>query len=231
MTTQLTIYNEALRHIGERRLASTSEAREPRYVLDDAYTDVLAFCLEQGMWNFALVSSGSLSSAGTGSFGYSRKFTKPAALVHLFQVSDSASFTPPFSDFVEEAGFYHSSATNLYLRYVSNDGTTGGGNLTLWTNSYARYVAVTLAANVCYRITSSAELTNYLFGLSGRFLLNALAIDSLRAPPGLLPFNQWARFLMSADLQQTLESKGKGAPGKLPFGEAFTPQPTNARAG
>ena len=53
MTTQLFIYNEALGHLGERQLASLSEPREPRRVLDSYWSDVVGFCLSQGLWKFA----------------------------------------------------------------------------------------------------------------------------------------------------------------------------------
>src|SRR2546425_1178515 len=53
MTTQLFIYNEALGHVGERQLASLAEPREPRRVLDSYWSDVVGFCLSQGLWKFA----------------------------------------------------------------------------------------------------------------------------------------------------------------------------------
>ena len=53
MTTQLFIYNEALGHLGERQLASLAEPREPRRVLDSYWSDVVGFCLSQGLWKFA----------------------------------------------------------------------------------------------------------------------------------------------------------------------------------
>src|ERR1700724_1414124 len=71
MTTQLFIYNEALGHLGERQLASLSEPREPRRVLDSYWSDVVGFCLSQGLWKFAkrtiLIDN---SSSLTPQFGY-----------------------------------------------------------------------------------------------------------------------------------------------------------------
>ena len=37
MATKLGLYNRALRVLGETKLSSLSEAREPRYILDDIY--------------------------------------------------------------------------------------------------------------------------------------------------------------------------------------------------
>ena len=47
MASKLSIYNGALRAIGERRLASLTEDRASRRELDDAYDDVVANCLSR----------------------------------------------------------------------------------------------------------------------------------------------------------------------------------------
>ena len=48
MTTKLTLYNGALRLLGQTNIEDTDEAREPRYTLDDAYDKgAVKHCLEQ----------------------------------------------------------------------------------------------------------------------------------------------------------------------------------------
>ena len=54
MTSKLEIYNRALYHIGERKISSLSENREPRRALDDHYTSGVTYCLESALWNFAI---------------------------------------------------------------------------------------------------------------------------------------------------------------------------------
>jgi hypothetical protein len=54
--SRLSIYNGALRECQERKLASLSEDREPRRVLDDVWNDgdgLLRFVLRQKQWRFA----------------------------------------------------------------------------------------------------------------------------------------------------------------------------------
>ncbi len=50
------IYNMALAHLQERKLARLSngnlENREPKRVLDDFWDQEVAFCLERHFWNF-----------------------------------------------------------------------------------------------------------------------------------------------------------------------------------
>src|ERR1700724_631668 len=78
MTTKLFIYNEALGHLGERQLASLNEPREPKRVLDSYWSDVVGFCLSQGLWKFAkriiLIDN---SSSLTQQFGYTYSFSIP----------------------------------------------------------------------------------------------------------------------------------------------------------
>ena len=54
MPSQLSIYNGALSILGERKLASLTENREPRYKLDDVWgNDLIRRVLQMGQWNFA----------------------------------------------------------------------------------------------------------------------------------------------------------------------------------
>ena len=54
MTDKLSIYNGALSILGERRLASLTENREPRYKLDDVWdNNFVRRLLQMGQWQFA----------------------------------------------------------------------------------------------------------------------------------------------------------------------------------
>ena len=46
MTDKLTVYNETLGLLGERKLASLTEQREPRRVLDGFWDQTVAYCLD-----------------------------------------------------------------------------------------------------------------------------------------------------------------------------------------
>ena len=80
MPSKLSIYNGALTIIGERKLASLTENREPRYKLDEIWdNDMIDRCLQMGQWKFAkrtveLTASPSV----TPSFGFQYAFEQPA---------------------------------------------------------------------------------------------------------------------------------------------------------
>src|SRR5688572_33121578 len=108
MTSKLDLYNQALLILGERRLASLSEAREPRRALDDAWDSSLRFCLEQGFWNFAMRAIEAQASASVvPTFGYAHAFTKPSDWIRSYQVSASETFDPPLLNFVDEPNTWY----------------------------------------------------------------------------------------------------------------------------
>src|SRR5258706_6185081 len=105
MTTQLFIYNEALGHLGERQLASLSEPREPRRVLDSYWSDVVGYCLSQGLWKFARRTvQVDNSSSLTPQFGFNYCFSIPVDWVRTIQVSASPNMDPPLLQYSDEAG-------------------------------------------------------------------------------------------------------------------------------
>jgi len=191
VATQLGVYNRALTAMGARRLASLTEPRLAQRVLTDLWADVVQYCLEQGMWNFAM-TAGALASAGSG-FGFSSAFSAPTDQVHLFTASLSPSYDPPLvEDFIQAGPFYYANGTPLYVRYSSNS-VSFGGNLLLWTGTFETFVSYTLAAWAAFRITGSQAIEADMVQRSDRALLVALSIDHVPQLPGLRPFNAEAR--------------------------------------
>ena len=115
-TTQLELYNKALRHIGERKLASLSEAREPRRYLDDEYSDTILLCLRAGLWNFAMrgIQIDSDSSIEP-SFGYQYAFPKPSDWVRTSLLSTNETFDPPLRYYQDQNGYWLCNADTLYV--------------------------------------------------------------------------------------------------------------------
>jgi hypothetical protein len=194
MTTALRVYNGALRLLGERRLTSTSEARDARYHLDDAYTDVKALCLEQGYWNFAMRAVSMTSSSSiTVSFGYEYAFEKPTDWVRTYIVSDNEMLEQWTTRFNEEAGIWYADTTPLYARYVSNS-TSYGYDLTLWTQAYAEYVEAELAIAIAPTVSSmSSEKMEMLVKARDRARAKAMAHDAMDEPPVGPPLGSWVR--------------------------------------
>jgi hypothetical protein len=194
MTTALRVYNGALRLLGERRLTSTSEARDARYHLDDAYTEVKALCLEQGLWNFAMRAVSMTSSATiTPDFGFEYAFEKPSDWVRTYIVSENEMLEEWCTHFNEENGVWYADTTPLYARYVSND-STYGLDLALWPQSYAEYVAAELAVAVGPTISSmSSDKLEMLYKIRDAARSKAMNHDALQEPPAAPPTGTWVR--------------------------------------
>lgn len=157
MATQLGLYNAALREIGDIKLASTSENIEARRVLDAVYSDVLAECLEEGQWNFAMRTVKLVADTDiTTNFGYAHVFDKPSDWVRTSGLSADEYNQLPLTRYTDEVGFWAADVDPIYVRYVSSDASFGG-NLGNWPASYRRFVELSLADRIVERLTQNAS--------------------------------------------------------------------------
>lgn len=198
MTEKLTLYNDAIRHVGGRRLADVAEDREPRHELDAVYTPALKACLEAGYWDFAMRFA-RLDAADVGNrdeVGFTYAFTKPSDWVRTFTASPHPTLEPPFiaREFVDEAGFYYANVDPLYIKYVSNDASYGL-DLTRWPESFTDYVAVDLAIRIAPRIKGSA--IDDIEKAHRRLKANALNKDAVNSPVAFPPRGTWATSRLS----------------------------------
>jgi hypothetical protein len=185
VATQLGLYNAALRHLGQRKLSATTDDVEARYVLDDEYSSALLYCLRQGIWNFALEENSIASASATGSsVAYGVKFAKPADWIRTRDLSSSATFDPPLTDFVDMAGYWYASSSiaTLYVRFVSS---TPGILVASFPSDYAEYVSAYIAWLVYRKITGGGADERALFAetvLDPAYRM-ALANDAMDGKP------------------------------------------------
>jgi hypothetical protein len=190
--TKLGVYNQALGHLGERRLASLSEAREPRRVLDDYYGEAIAHCLEMGPWKFATRLARISQTAGAApAFGFARAFRKPDDWVRTLQLSEAEHFEPPLIRFAEERGYWYADCTRLHVSYVSNHTVFGGLDLSRWTQLFEDYVVVRLALLACPRIQGAASRAEDLRKQERKALAAAREHDASGAAPQFPPRGSW----------------------------------------
>lgn len=191
MTAKLDIYNSVLIELGERKITSLSENREPRRVLDDVYDATVAECLEAGDWNFGLrsVKIASDSSLST-DFGYQKVFTKPDDWVRTVGLSADEFFVMPLNDYVDETAYWLSNLDPIYVRYLSND-TSYGMDLSRWTASFTNYVVLSLAEASCTRIKENANVKAQLGKDMEKARRSALNKDSRNEAPKFLPQGSW----------------------------------------
>lgn len=207
MTSKLDLYNQALLILGERRLASLGEAREPRRALDDAWESSLRFCLEQGFWNFAMRAIEAQASASVvPTFGYAHAFTKPNDWIRSYQVSASETFDPPLLNFVDEPNYWYADSDPLYVRYVSDD-TVYGRDMSIWPETFTDYVAHHLALRTSSRITGNAA-DDALRAATRRARADARSKDAMNEPTRFPPAGTWVTSRGTAATRSRWDGQG-----------------------
>jgi hypothetical protein len=193
MTDKLSIYNGALTILGERKLASLTENRPPRYKLDDIWdNDLLERVLQQGQWNFAgrtieLEASPSITPA----FGYQYGFDKPVDFVRTMQVAYDEYFTNPITQYSDEASWIFAESEVIYMQYVSKD-SQWGLDFSLWPANFTEYVEHYLAKKVAPRLIGVKVSDEKLEYLTDKALTDAKATDAMESPAKFPPQGNWA---------------------------------------
>lgn len=197
-TSQLALYNKALVHLGERRLGSLTEQREPRRILDGLWNDAVVFCLGQGLWRFAKRVSQVDSSVNlTPAFGYNYAFALPNDWIRTVVVSSSPNLDPPLAQYFEEAGFIYANSTPIYLSYISIDDSYGG-NMGKWPASFVEYVGYRLASQAAGKIPGTDGKAAEMATAEKNQKRNAKGTDAMNDPPGQPPLSQLVRSRLGA---------------------------------
>lgn len=194
-TDQLDAYNGALRRLGSRRLASLSEAREPRRVLDDIWNNgaLVNYALERGEWNFALRSvQGAYNPAIEPEFGFRRAFDKPSDFRRLAGLSADEYFRIPLTalEYTDEGGYWLSDHDTLYIRYVSSH-VSYGHDSSRWTESFRYYLETCLAFEACERITNSDTKLQLIERDQRKYLAQAKSTDAMQEGVKFRPPGSW----------------------------------------
>jgi hypothetical protein len=195
MTDQLTLYNGALARVGERALASLAENREPRRVLDGFYAPTLNYCLQQGLWYFAIrtvQTDAAASIAPTFAFNYA--FPAPNDFVRTLVISTAPELDPPLTQYKFENNIAYANFSPLYWAYVSNDNGYGF-NLGAWPESFADFVQARLAWKAAPRIVTdiNAAFIKELKQEEIRTKRIAKANDAMNEGPQFPPVPFWVR--------------------------------------
>lgn len=194
-TDKLNIYNGALRRLGSRRLASLTENREPRRVLDDIWNNgqLVDYALERGEWNFAVRSvQGAYNSGVEPEFGFRRAFDKPDDFRRLAALSADEYFRTPLTaeQYTDEGGYWLSDHEMLYIRYVSSHENYGYDS-SRWTESFRNYLECVMAYEGCERITNSAEKEGRVEKAMRRYLSEAKSTDAMQEGVKFRPVGAW----------------------------------------
>lgn len=201
MTSQLTLYNGALRIIKERKLASLSEDREAKRLLDDAYVDgrtegAVKFCLEQGQWAHARRTAQiDYDPNYTADFGYRYAFGIPDDFVKPVSICTDPYLEIPLLHYTDETNFWYADLQTIYVCYVSN-GVTYGGDMSRWPQSFVDLVESRLALEVAPNLTNGDRMIQWAQAAYDKALIEARSANAMRQPTRFLPPGSWvaARF-------------------------------------
>lgn len=191
---RLALYNEALRLCGERHLASLTEAREPRYLLDQVWNEgAMDDCLEAGQWNFAMraVMIDHDATVDTG-FGYQFGFSKPTDWIRTAGLCQDEFYRVPLTQYTDEVDYWYADLDPIYVRYVSNDAGYGA-NFARWPASFGAFVATFFASKVVYKLTSDKERIGIVETKLRREKREALNKDAMNDPTTFPAPGSWVR--------------------------------------
>jgi len=193
MTTKLQLFNGALRELGERPLASLTEAREPRRALDAVYDAALLQCLQKAQWKFAvrtveLTPETDIEPA----YGYQNAYARPTDWTRTTKICQDPYQKVPLLEYHLEAAYLYAECDPIYWSYVSNDAGYGL-NLADYPANYTLFVETWLATLIVSRITDDENKEIKLHKLMKRRLTEASSVDAMEAPTEFPPMGSWVR--------------------------------------
>jgi hypothetical protein len=192
MTSRLKIYNDALLVCGERSIASLTEARESRRLLDTVWdSGGVDHCLQEAQWKFAMRTQMlDYDTSITPEFGYQRAFQKGSDWLLTSAVCTDEYFNAALLQYNEEAGYIYCDLDQIYVRFVSND-TSYGGDLSLWTSRFSEYVAAHFAARIITTLSSDKERQKSVFSIEQLRMKEAKSLDAMADPEKIRKSGSW----------------------------------------
>lgn len=194
---KLALYNGALRMLGSRELASVSENREPRRVLDGIWGNgkVITYALTRGEWNFATRTVRvDYTPSVEPDFGFARAFTKPDDIVRVAAMSSDERFTLPMTarEYTDEAGYWFADLDTIYVKYISN-GEAYGLDSARWAEPFKNFIEAYMAWQACERLTNNTALRDRLQRDMVQPLKEAKSNDAMDEGVKFLPAGSWSR--------------------------------------
>lgn len=194
MPTQLSLYNGALRSIGERKLATLTDNIESRHLLDDVWDDSFyEKVLRQGQWDFAMRTVKlTYNPAYSQEFGPQYGFDRPTDLVRIAGLSDDEYFYEPMLHYVNDNNIWWTDVDTIYVRYVSND-ERYGKDLSLWPADFTSWVQSWMGLQILKNLTGND--TDYKSHKEDTedLLKQAKSTDAQEKPAKFSPEASWVK--------------------------------------
>lgn len=193
-TSKLALYSEALTLCRETKLASLTEDREARHLLDQVYDGGgIRRVLEAGQWHFAMRTVQVDADPDLApEFGFRYAFSKPTDWVLTSALCSDSYFRAPMTaaQYVDEAGYWYADVDPIYARYVSDD-SAYGGDLGTWPQSFVDYAVAHFASKVVFKLTASTDLLETVVALERQRLKFALSRNRMASGSGVPAQGNW----------------------------------------
>lgn len=198
--SKLTVYNDALLLIGERKLATETDNVPSRYELDTAYDDPSAasYCLELTKPKFSLKTAHLGTPTVPTNHGLANEYAFPSDYISIHSVFADADLDQPISRYIIEGQTIAcDTGPDIWMRYVSS-----GQPLTAWTPSFAGVVSAYLAWKIAPRFAPQKVITleeNFLSVVNAAVQLEGIkeVEDRPRAATATLS-NSWRKIYNKA---------------------------------
>jgi len=207
--TQLTLYNGALILLGERQLASLTENREPRFLLDYVWSQgIVDNCLARGQWYFAMKAAQiDYDTSVTPAFGYTRAFEKPTDWKLTSAVCQDEYLTQPLLKYLDETGYWYADLDTIYVKYVSND-SLYGGDYSVWPDQFREFVEAAMAERIVRALTNDDDKTDKIKKLAKQRLTIAKNECAMVGPTQFPAQGSWTRARQSRNRRTDGGSNG-----------------------
>lgn len=180
MATKLSVFNGALRLMGEERMVDVDENNKKGRELRSAWDDVVKGVFESYPWNCASERVALERLTETPAHTYDYYYAKPSDWLRTINITRTANDDDKLRDYADEAGGIATSETAVYLRYVSSEYLTAVGD---WPQILADYVASVLAYETCQAITGNNSKMTAIDGEKRKRKHEATNWDTLQNPP------------------------------------------------
>lgn len=160
--TKLSLYNDALQLLGERRLASDTEDREPRYDLDNLYDNGgIDYCLEVVKPRYATEFEQLTGAAPTADVTWDFQVPLPADFIAIFDEIDGKPAVyrdgraeSPITRFQRESTYLLMDEQNPWVRYIIQHTDPQLADIPV---SFGRVISAYFARELAWKYDPDAE--------------------------------------------------------------------------
>lgn len=192
--SKLSLYNGALRRLGERKLSTVTDNVPERHHLDTIWDeDPVQLMLEKYNWGFAhKAMEWNYNSAIEPDFGHRYAFDVPSDYVRLAALCSDEYFESPLRQYVKEANYFFCDYQTIYLKYVSS-ASDYGKDYSKWSKLFENMTATYIAQELAPTLNKSKSDVEKLEKEMKKYSTEARSMDAMEQPTRFPPQGSWTR--------------------------------------